>query len=372
MSGITKSRSKPRSNDEERSDDPYKKDTQKREDTEGTEETQKTLPYNDSVNIDEEADPEEGSDNHRELLGSGTYGHVYNDGYNAVKVFKDGTAYMKELLSYRILRNNPDIIQLKSWNMNELSITITKGDDNLLHWYKMRKFVNMTNLEKLNLVKGFLRATVLIHGLNVDKDGKSIINHTDISLANILIKDNQTLLCDLGLVSKCENAHSYMTSPGYREIETHNDKYHDIFSIGVVLMCVFGKYKRKKFPDRDYISKFLGTVTEENVAIVINRCTFNNRNNRPTSLEIYQFLYKETPIIPQFTNQPLKFEDYYNDMILYHCILLLIGVWNNTNDYTVGKICLIYNVDRETVISKLNYVLTNDVLIDSIATHIRV
>lgn len=228
----------------------------------------------------------------RKKIGEGTFGKIYLDeNGDASKMFGKDAFYIREAMTYKLLSPCKYIVKCIGCNTKEKTIKMKKYDTDIKKWILSRNFGSFTDEQKLKIIKGAFKGLIYIHS-------RGLI-HGDVTPLNILInfdrysseRKGKSVLCDLGFVARPVHAACESTAPGYREKNIAKDKYHDLFSLGIVLIMVFGKYERIKYPDRDYVMKFIDTVTNPKVKTVINRCVFNKRDNRPEIIQIFGYLY---------------------------------------------------------------------------------
>lgn len=226
-------------------------------------------------------------------IGEGTFGKIYLDeNGDASKMFGKDAFYIREAMTYKLLSPCKYIVKCIGCNTKEKTIKMKKYDTDIKKWILSKNFNSFTDEQKLKIIKGAFKGLIYIHS-------RGLI-HGDVTPLNILINfdrsspdslKGKSVLCDLGFVARPIHAACESTAPGYREKNIAKDKYHDLFSLGIVLIMIFGKYERIKYPDRDYVMKFIDTVANPKVRTVINRCVFNKRDNRPEIIQIFGYLY---------------------------------------------------------------------------------
>ena len=183
------------------------------------------------------------------IVGKGTFGtvikvkHMIDEKVYAVKVLKVSDKNRKNIISeVKILSSieHPNIIRyFGSWistNLNGLFVNIQMDYCE----YSLKNILEKKTKQKIyedyfrNIISGIKH----LHELN--------IIHRDLKPSNILINDKDIAkISDLGLATKCDNFISLKDSYGsylYKERNKPPSKSTDIFSLGIILVDMFGNF----------------------------------------------------------------------------------------------------------------------------------
>lgn len=171
------------------------------------------------------------------LLGEGSYGAVYKRDNNAVKKFEKRSHLVQEWMAGFYLRNMNNIVHLISFNLRDKEITMK------LHQSSLRQLLNkesLTGTDKLRIFHDILC------GLN-ELHSRGLV-HGDIKPGNILVDMHpvKAVLGDLGFVSKKRYAKVERTAANYRDPKPQHSPAHDMFSIGILMIELFGKSRLPK------------------------------------------------------------------------------------------------------------------------------
>jgi hypothetical protein len=186
-------------------------------------------------------------------LGEGTYGTVvkYVSGKDkvAIKNFKKtsfpelSSCYLIEL-NILMMCKHKNIITCHGYNHNNNNcyIALELMDDNLADFLKK---VPISRTEKRSYIRQIVDAVAYIHSLN--------ISHRDLTINNILIKDNIIKICDFGMSRKiCDYSLIYsgnICSLPFRPLDfifsDHNRAYgleFDVWSVGCIIGYILKEY----------------------------------------------------------------------------------------------------------------------------------
>ena len=206
------------------------------------------------------------------------------------------------------LKGSSCIVKPVSFNMENKTLEMELYDTNLSEWIRKG---NMTHTDKLSVLQNILIGLTEIHERG--------LTHADIKSSNILIKYHplKAVIGDLGFVSLSKFAKVERTARTYRDLKIQHKPTHDMFSLGIVIIELFGNFRFEEQPDKKQIGNLTSHIfknsglpkTNELRTIVLN-LTQENYNKRLSSKEVlYQLFNKKNEVVLSSVEYPLLQND---------------------------------------------------------------
>lgn len=226
------------------------------------------------------------------FLGKGTYGSVSKKGDYARKKFHKISHLIQEYMAIRYLNNVHYIVKCHKVNFDNYELYME------LHQMNMRDWLNNnqepckpTFKNKMKVLNDILKGLYHMHKLD--------LVHGDLKPSNILIDciDGKVFakIADLGFVSIDKFAKVERTAELYRDINIHHDKGHDIYSLGIIMLEMFGNIKLKEQPySYDYLHDTIirKKVKNTSMAELIISMTQRDYTKRPDAGYILQEMFE--------------------------------------------------------------------------------
>jgi serine/threonine protein kinase len=230
-------------------------------------------------------------------IGRGTYGVVYKVGNSAVKQFKYKSSLIQEYMACVYLSSCPYTVDVYGSSLKDRTMSMKLYSSNLRNWILGSRTIE----QKLIAFREILKAITYLADLN--------LVHGDLKPDNILCnwKDNgnitKLVLGDLGFTALERFTKAQRTAPAYREQVVEKDHRHDIYSLGVIGLEMFGCYKVKKHhTSTELIELTTEKVKNDQLRECITKCFDDVRHQRPTSRWILANIYY---IRPELQEQPI-------------------------------------------------------------------
>lgn len=232
------------------------------------------------------------------IIGEGAFGSVHIEAGKAVKVYHDAPSLIREYAAGMNLKGCKNVVQVDSVSLPHLSMTMSLHETDLRQWLKSDR----TMADKKRVLRDILLGLVEIHDRG--------LVHGDIKPNNILIDENplKATIGDIGFTNICSYVTSELTAPGYKDPSERRDYYHDIFSLGMLLMSLFFEYRTREgfrltYRSVDGLCDNLMREHRENPKIIpwisiIRLCTQEDRSRRPNSRELLLSIFKQSPKKP--------------------------------------------------------------------------
>lgn len=223
-------------------------------------------------------------------LGRGTYGVVFKVGNSAIKQFKHKSALIQEYMACVYLSSCEHTVDVYGCNLREHTMTMKLYSTNLRNWV----LGNRTQEQKLVAFREILKALTYLTDLDVV--------HGDLKPDNILCNHDsdgnitRLVLGDLGFTAPERFPKAQRTAPAYREEFVEKDHKHDIHSLGVIGLEMFGNYKvKQQHTASELISLAKQKIKNRSLLEPIIKCFDENRYNRPTSRWLLATIYDIKP-----------------------------------------------------------------------------
>lgn len=233
------------------------------------------------------------------FLGKGTYGNVYKKGEHARKKFKKLSHIIQEYVAIKYLSDCPYIVNIHKVNFETLDIYMTLHEMNMRDWLNgdmKSECGKVTFKNKMILLRDILIGLTCIHELG--------LAHGDIKPSNILVdcdkdgKSPKALIGDLGFVSIAKYAKVERTAQLYRDIEINHHQSHDIYSLGIIMLEMFGKIRLRDQPKsyRNLHSIIRKEISNKDLAELIVKMTLEDFESRPSAKWILKEIFEDEEV----------------------------------------------------------------------------
>ena len=229
-----------------------------------------------------------------EAIGKGSYGVVKKSGNLAQKKFHKLSHLIQEYLAIRYLNNVEYVVKCKGVKFENLELYMELHQMNMRDWLSNKDIKderckpNFKN--KMKVLNDILKGLYYIHGLD--------LVHGDLKPSNILVDCQRgsvkAKIADLGFVSIDRFAKVERTAELYRDLKIQHSNTHDIYSLAIIMLEMFGNIKLKEQP-RSY--KYLHDVirkriTNETMADLLVSMTHEDPDQRPDVSYILKEMYQ--------------------------------------------------------------------------------
>ena len=238
------------------------------------------------------------------FIGKGAYGQVYSVGGYAVKKFNKLSHLIQEYTALSYLNDTRYIVKTAGVDFDTLELKMELYDSSFRTWLSEG---NRKSNDKHKILKCVLRGLIELHDRN--------LCHTDLKPGNILIRKNpfKVVIGDCGFVSISRYAKVDRTAPRYREQNVKRDRYHDIFSFGIMLMEITSGVILNRLVDYNQLKQIINNkLMDSPYKNIILSCIQEDRERRPTARKLLKVLYNEDYlrwVPPDIKVDPGKFDD---------------------------------------------------------------
>jgi len=231
-------------------------------------------------------------------LGEGSFGCVRRDGDVAVKSFARSRHYVREYLIGSLLDHKNIIKFHEQKRLSCSSINMDLYDMSFKTWLSTHDDESQYCFV----------ITEVLHALNYLHFNEIV--HADVKPDNIVLKVNKAtgkilkvVLCDLGISNIRKYSLPQLTSPLFKDPECLNEKCHDIYSVGVMIITLFFRKTGTHYPDGiceemkkqvmydsidTYVAKYKNRVPQKYRVVV--RAMLTESRVRPTARECLRML----------------------------------------------------------------------------------
>lgn len=221
------------------------------------------------------------------FLGKGTYGSVRVSKGLAVKKFHDIRHMIQEYVVGSYLDNARNIVRIHEVDFEKLKMGMELYQMNLRHWMEDNYDKSKTN------DRYFILHEILVGLYEIHSRG---LTHGDIKPGNILINDKplKVAIGDLGFVSLNRYAKVRYTAKVYRDPKIRQNPSHDLFSLGVLMLELFGKIKIREVCNYEELKSIAKERIKSNsLRSIISSLVDSNTRNRPSVKELLADIFKE-------------------------------------------------------------------------------
>nr|QBK92175.1 MAG: putative serine/threonine protein kinase [Pithovirus LCPAC304] len=277
------------------------------------------------------------------FLGKGTYGSVRVHGGLAVKKFHDMRHLIQEYLAGSYLDDARNIVRIHEVDLLKLKLSMELYQMNLRHWME-----DNGDREKFN-DRYFILHEILV-GL-CEIHGRGLV-HGDVKPGNILLNDKplKVAIADLGFVSLRRYAKVRYTAKVYRDSVVRQSPVHDMWSLGVLMLELFGRIKVRVVCNYDELIELTyQKVKSKTIRNIILSLIDEVPENRPEARDVLYSLFKESVFIQTKEVPRIR--------AITHCSNAFAYMRNHATEYRLAMI--------ERCIEALKvYIQTHDVPID--------
>lgn len=228
------------------------------------------------------------------FLGKGTYGSVRVSKGLAVKKFHDIRHMIQEYVVGSYLDNARNVVRVHEVDFEKLKMGMELYQMNLRHWMEDNYISSKTN-DRYFILHEILVGLCEIHGRG--------LTHGDIKPGNILMNDKplKVTIGDLGFVSLNKYAKVRYTAKVYRDPKIIQNPSHDLFSLGVVMLELFGKIKIREVCNYEELKKITEErITSRSLKKIISSLVDEEPKNRPSAESLLSSIFnEEITIIPK-------------------------------------------------------------------------
>lgn len=219
-----------------------------------------------------------------EVLGQGAYGAVVLKDGKAVKTFHKLNHLVQEWIAGFYLKDCDCIIRHSDFDVSRLELSMELYDTSLS---KALDKGRLTEGDKWTAMKDILKGLIEIHTRG--------LAHGDIKPGNILVRFHpsfKAVLGDLGFVSLTKYAKVERTAARYRELNIKQRTSHDIYSLGILMIEMFGSIDINSQLDYKDASRVASdAIKNPRLLSIIIRMINSEHYQRPSAQEIYKFLF---------------------------------------------------------------------------------
>jgi serine/threonine protein kinase len=171
-----------------------------------------------------------------------------------------------------------------------LTLSMKRYDMNLREWMEQNKHKKRSK-DRLFILHELLIGLVEIHSRG--------LVHGDIKPGNILVNDGmnyplEVVLGDLGFLSLSRYAKIKYTARVYRDSEQHQSYAHDIYSLGILCLELFGFLRIRKPMTTKELKKLIDArIQETSLRSAIRKMINSTPTNRPTANKLLYELFQE-------------------------------------------------------------------------------
>jgi serine/threonine protein kinase len=220
------------------------------------------------------------------FLGKGAYGQVHSVNGVAIKQFNKLSHIIQEYMALLYLHETNNVVKTRGVDFNNLELKMELYDCNFRSWLNEKKH---SSKENHKILKDILIGLSEIHDRN--------LAHGDLKPGNILIRRNplEAVLGDCGFTSISKYTKANRTAPRYREPNVKPDRYHDIFSFGIILLEISSGASLVHYNNYNELKRVvINHINGSPYKSIILRCIHEDRSKRPSARTLLKELYDET------------------------------------------------------------------------------
>lgn len=259
------------------------------------------------------------------FLGRGSYGSVEKQGNLAKKKFSKTSHLVQEYLALKYLSSYDHLVKVVKVDFANKELYMRLHQMNMRDWLgnhgagKNCKCLP-TDQNKLNVIDHICRGVYVLHKLG--------LVHGDLKPSNVLIdcvnNNIKATIADLGFVSLERFAKVERTAEVYRDIVVHHSITHDIYSLAIIILEMFG-HINLEFQPRSYeqLHRIIDKkIKDKSFAVLLISMTDADYNARPSIELVYEKLFgkkltKEikAPNTASLCRRGITIESQWNDKI---------------------------------------------------------
>lgn len=230
------------------------------------------------------------------FLGEGTYGKVKKTGSVATKSFVLLHSLIQEYAAGRYLFDCDRVVKVLEVDFNHQTIKMELFQGSARKWNPSDKSIQ----QKMHFVRETIKGLICLHDLG--------IVHGDLNPGNILVNWNskgditKLVMGDLGFVAPKRYSKVRYTAPLYRDENFEPTFEHDIYSLGVIMVELFGdsipRKVRKHPKDKvkyvlEDIIPYAKKIKDQKLRELTFRMISNDKSERPTARYLLVHLFDE-------------------------------------------------------------------------------
>lgn len=226
-----------------------------------------------------------------EILGAGSYGQVYIKNGKAVKKFAKLSHIIQEYVALEYLKDCQYVVKCRDVSFEKLELSME------LHDCSLRNYIDEQRLNGpleeqliLRIIKDILLGLVELHDRS--------LAHGDIKPGNILVKRNplKCVLGDCGFVSIAKYSKVERTAAVYRDMVIRHHPSHDIYSLGICCIELFGDIKISRQTNYETLKKIIKSkIHNKHYSKFIQSLVHSDYHKRPTARMALNFLFGLEP-----------------------------------------------------------------------------
>lgn len=226
-------------------------------------------------------------------LGHGSYGEVRIKDGKAIKKFTKTSHLIQEYMALQYLNDCQYVVHSKGVDFDNLELHMELYDCSLSKWWNMKRN-NISHDDLLKIFHDIIMGLVELHDRN--------LSHGDLKPSNILIRKEplRAVLGDCGFVSNFKYTKIERTADVYRDPIINHDHGHDLYSLGICMLELFGqikigrkaKYSELKVLVDKHVENFNGIEFRK----IIYNLLHSDRSRRPSARSLLNLIYKKDPI----------------------------------------------------------------------------
>ncbi len=229
------------------------------------------------------------------IIGKGSYGEVTVKDGKAVKKFSKLSHLIQECAALKYLHDCDYIVKISGVNFHKLELHMNLYDCSLRHWLEENSDRSDNSEDfKADLMK--ITHDILIGLIELHDRG---LAHADLKPGNILIckKPLGAVLGDCGFVSIAKYAKVDRTAAIYRDPKIEFNITHDMYSLGLILLELFGCLRLNRQPHNyDELKEVINTkISDTSLKKIIYNLLHPDKSRRPTAKTVLNLLFHETP-----------------------------------------------------------------------------
>jgi serine/threonine protein kinase len=232
------------------------------------------------------------------FAGRGSYGTVTVDGNRAIKKFKKLSHITQESIAAIFLKDQKHIVQFMSANFYEKKMVMQRHSKTLRKWMDFESDNERPVKQKVEVIKQTLKGLINIHSLK--------LVHGDIKPGNILVDEDPlyVVIADLGFISLRPFSKVERTAAVYRDKIVKSCHGHDIYSMAIIMLELFGELKMSFQATYDQIHAAINKEIKDELSgkypippsdfrKLLIEMTDSYHESRPTTKMVYYALFGE-------------------------------------------------------------------------------
>lgn len=241
------------------------------------------------------------------FVGRGTYGTVKVKGDVAIKKFHKLSHIVQEAIAGMYLKDQEHIVQFISADFHKQKLMMKRHSSTLRKWLEVP---DRPIKQKRDVTQQLLKGLINIHSLK--------LVHGDIKPGNILIDENPLVvtIADLGFISLRPFSKVERTAAPYRDKVIKSHYEHDVYSVAIILLEIYGELKitdqgnydqihdainREVVDTNGHMKKYF--VPESKLRSLLLSMTDKIHDLRPSVAEVYYELFGEKITYPHIKNK---------------------------------------------------------------------